>query len=96
MARLPAAITLSLGVLLGSPSVAATVEPIQGDVSINQGGGVFRPILVDRLRATIGDALMVRPGGRARIVYEDGCVVEVKPVVTATIAGKSPCKPIRH
>ena len=93
MARLPAAIALGLGVLLSWPSVAATVEPIQGDVSINQGDGVFRPILVGRLRATIGDAIMVRPGGRARIVYEDGCVVEVKPGVIATISGKSPCKP---
>ena len=36
---------------------------------------------------------MVRSGGRARIVYEDGCVVEVKPGVIATIAGKAPCKP---
>jgi hypothetical protein len=93
MARLPAAIALGLGVLLSWPSVAATVEPIQGDVSINQGDGVFRPILVGRLRATIGDAIMVRPGGRARIVYEDSCVVEVKPGVIATITGKSPCNP---
>lgn len=93
MVRLPAAIALGLGVFLSSPSLAATVEPILGDVSINQGDGVFRPVLVGRLRATIGDVILVRPGGRARIVYPDGCVVEVKPGAVATISGKSPCKP---
>jgi hypothetical protein len=82
---------LGLSVFLSVPSLAATVDPVRGRTSINQGDGVFHSV-GDRLEAAIGDAVMVSPDGLARVVYPDGCVVEVKPGEVFTITGQSPCK----
>lgn len=73
------------------PSFAATVEPVEGEVAINRGDGVFRHA-TGSVEATIGDSLMVTPGGLARIIYADGCAVELKPGTVVTITAESPCK----
>jgi hypothetical protein len=75
--------------LIGSPCWAATVEATQGDLSINQGQG-FKPVK-GRMNASIGDSVMVGPGGGATVVYEDGCKVAVQPGAVTTIAPLSPC-----
>ena len=89
--RLVAVAAFGLGVLVGAPSFAATVDPIQGQVSVNRGDGIFRPI-TGTVQATIGDVVIVAPNGAARIVYPDGCTIEVKPGDLATIGTLSPCK----
>jgi hypothetical protein len=76
-------------VLIGSPSWAATIEPGQGDLSVNQGQG-FKPVN-SRVDANVGDSVMVGPGGGATIVYDDGCKVDVQPGAVATISSLSPC-----
>jgi len=91
MMHIRALIILGLSVFLSVPSFAATVEPVRGQTSINQGDGVFHPV-VGRLEATIGDAVIVSPNGMARIVYPDGCVVDVNPGAVVTIVIQSPCK----
>ena len=58
-------------------SGAATVEVIQGQVSINRGEG-FKPA-AGSIEARIGDLVMASPGGKARIVYLGGCAVDVGP-----------------
>jgi hypothetical protein len=58
-------------------SGAATVEVIQGQVSINRGEG-FKPA-AGSIEARIGDLVMASPGGKARIVYSGGCAVDVHP-----------------
>jgi hypothetical protein len=73
----------------GSSCLAATVEPAQGDLSINQGQG-FQPVN-GRVDAKVGDSVMVAPGGAATVVYDDGCKVDVQPGAVATIAPLSPC-----
>lgn len=75
--------------LIATPCLAATVVPIQGDVSINQGQG-YEPVNGQQ-QAKAGDMVMVAPGGAARVAYDDGCKVDVKPGAVATIAPLSPC-----
>jgi hypothetical protein len=73
----------------GSSCLAATVEPDQGNLSINQGQG-YQPVN-GRVDAKVGDSVMVAPGGGATVVYDDGCKVDVQPGAVTTIAPLSPC-----
>lgn len=75
--------------LLSTSSWAATVEPGQGNLTINQGQG-FQPIN-NRVDANVGDSVMVAPGGSATVVYDDGCTVNVQPGAVTSIAPISPC-----
>jgi len=75
--------------MLSTSSWAATVEPGQGNLSVNQGQG-FQPIN-SRIDANVGDSVMVAPGGAATVVYDDGCKVDVQPGAVTTIAPVSPC-----
>ena len=75
--------------LLGSSSWAATIEPDQGNLMVNQGKG-FQPIN-GRVDASVGNSVMVAPGGTATVVYDDGCKVTVEPGTVTTIAPLSPC-----
>lgn len=70
-------------------SWAATIEPGQGNLSVNQGQG-FQPIN-SRIDANVGDSVMVGSGGAATVAYDDGCKVTVQPGEVATVAPISPC-----
>lgn len=72
-----------------SPGWAASVEPGQGSLTINQGQG-FQPVN-SRVDAKVGDAVMVGPNGSASVVYDDGCTVNVQPGAVTTITPLSPC-----
>ncbi len=82
-------VALGCAVLMASPSWAAIVVPGQGDLTINQGKG-FKPV-TRQINANVGDSVMVRPGGAATVVYDDGCKVNVQPGAVTTIAPISPC-----
>ena len=84
-------LTLCLGcsLLVASQSMAATIEPGQGNASINQGQG-FQPVN-NRIDANVGDTVMVGPNGFATVVYDDGCTVNVQPGAITTVAPLSPC-----
>jgi hypothetical protein len=77
------------GVSLSTPSFAATVNPIDGQVLVNQGVGYRR--VTGSTEASPGSTVVVNPGGSAQIVYPDGCVVEVQPGAVVTIQEVSPC-----
>ena len=83
-----------IAVLFGLPTLAATVqpvatvEPVAGKVSLNRGQG-FKEV-TGRAQANTGDQVMVNPGGRAKIVYLEGCMVDVRPGAVVGIAGS--CK----
>ena len=83
------AVCIGSAMLLVSSSWAATIEPGQGNLSVNQGQG-FQPAN-GRVEAKVGDAVMVSPDGAATIVYADGCKVNVRPGAVATITPLSPC-----
>jgi hypothetical protein len=89
MAKRPVVGAFCLAMLLSTSSWAATVEPGQGSLTVNQGQG-FQPVN-SRIDANVGDSVMVAPGGSATVVYDDGCKVEVQPDAVTTIAPISPC-----
>lgn len=75
--------------LLSSSSWAATLEPGQGNLLVNQGQG-FQSVN-GRIDTNVGDSVMVGAGGSATLVYSDGCKVNVQPGSVATVAPLSPC-----
>jgi hypothetical protein len=75
--------------LLSNASWATTVEPGQGELSLNRGQG-FKPVK-SQVSAKVGDSVMVAPGGSATVVYDDGCKVTVQPGAVTSIAALSPC-----
>jgi hypothetical protein len=83
------AFCFSCAVLVTSSTWAATLQPGQGDLTINQGQG-FQPVN-GRVDAKVGDSVMVGPGGAATLTYSDGCTVTVQPGSVTTIAPLSPC-----
>jgi len=80
---------IGCALLFASAAGAATVEPVQGNLSLNQGQG-FQPVNA-RINANVGDTVMVGPGGTAAVTYPDGCKVSVQPGSMTTIAPLSPC-----
>jgi hypothetical protein len=89
MPKQPFVGTFCLAMLLSSSTWAATLEPGQGNLTINQGQG-FQPVN-SRVDAMVGDSVMVGPGGTATLTYDDGCTVTVQPGSVATVAPLSPC-----
>jgi len=80
---------IGCALLLASAAGAATIEPVQGNLSLNQGQG-FQPVN-SRVNANVGDTVMVGPGGAAAVTYPDGCKVQVQPGTVTSIAPLSPC-----
>ena len=80
-----------IGVSIASPAVAsaATVESIVGPVSLNSGNG-FRPVGQPTQTKT-GDLVQAGQSGSAKIVYDDGCSVLVKPGRVVRVGATSPC-----
>jgi hypothetical protein len=68
---------------------AATVQPLQGQISINQGQGFHQIDGAAELKA--GDSVIVSPGGSASVSYPDGCNVGLQPGAVMVIAALSPC-----
>jgi len=82
---------LCLAVMFAGGALAqtATVQPVQGDLSVNQGQGFQR--VDSRIEANVGDTVMVGPGGSASLVYPDGCQVTIQPGSVVSVAPLSPC-----
>jgi hypothetical protein len=59
-------------VCLSVPSIAATVQSVQGQVSVNSGMGYH--LVGSGAFAGPGAIVMASPSGSAEIVYRDGCV----------------------
>jgi len=84
-------IALGSALVFGTSALAATVTSEQGEVLVNRGSG-YKPV-TRPTQVTAGNQVMVRPKGRGRVVFPDGCTVNVSPGVVFTIAAKSPCQP---
>ena len=83
MTRMVALSVAMLFVGFVTPASATTVEVVKGVVSVNQGEG-FRQVTA-ATQVFDGNKVMAAPGGMARIVYPDGCVVPVGPGGVATV-----------
>lgn len=83
-------ITFITAVLLSSPAwAAATIQSVTPEVSINRGQG-YKELVTGATEASAGDQVMAGPGGHGKIVYADGCVVEVYPGAVVTV--QASCK----
>ena len=80
---------VAASLFVGTVAQAATIEPVQGNLSVNQGQGFQR--VNTRVDANVGDSVMVGPGGSANVVYSDGCTVNVQPGSVVSISALSPC-----
>ena len=72
-----------------SSAWAATIQPIDGETLVNRGEGYIQ--ILDSVQGNAGDVVMVRPNGRATIVYDDGCETTVLPGEVVTVSARSPC-----
>jgi hypothetical protein len=73
----------------------ATVVPAEGTINgivyVNQGHGFVA--IIASMVGHVCDSVMVNSRGRATLIYEDGCRVEVTPQTgVVTVAATSPCK----
>jgi len=84
-----ARIVIVLAFCFGTPSFAATVNVMQGQVLVNRGQGYEQ--VIGATSANPGDTIVVNPGGSAQVVYPDGCTVPVVPGSVVAIAPQSPC-----
>jgi len=85
-----ASIAFVCGVLTSLSAWAATYVDPTGGVAISHGFG-FQQI-GGRTEVTAGDSVIASPGGHAKIVYANGCVVDVNPGAVVTVQETSPCK----
>jgi hypothetical protein len=81
-------IVFVIGLFVSLPALAATVEVVEGQVSINRGHG-FQQV-AGTADAYASDSVMANPGGRGKIVYPDGCVVDVYPGAVVTVEDRDP------
>ncbi len=76
-------------VLLGTiQTLAATVDGISGPVFVNKGRGFQTVTAATQINP--GDIVMARDGGRAEVIYADGCRTRVEagqPVSVASSGG---------
>jgi hypothetical protein len=76
---------------LGSTTaLATTVQVVQPQVSVNRGEG-YAPV-TGTSAVVAGHLVMAAPKGSAKIVYDDGCVVEVQPGAVVAVYETSPCQ----
>jgi hypothetical protein len=79
-------LAFGLGILVSLPAMAATVEVVKGKVLVNQGQG-YKEIAAARAVST-GDQVMASPASRGRILYADGCAIDVGPGAVVTVPDK--------
>jgi hypothetical protein len=90
MRRMLSFVAFLSGALLTVPSLAAVVDSVQGEVWINRGGG-FQLVAGAVVQGNVGDFVMAGENSSARIVYPDGCSVQVIPGNVIAITDQSPC-----
>jgi len=76
--------------LLASASAWATYVVPSGDVAVSHGEGFGQ--VTTNTDVTFGDSVIASPGGSAKIVYDDGCTVDVKPGQIVNVQATSPCE----
>jgi hypothetical protein len=85
-----ASIAVIASVSFSVPSLAATVESIEGKVWVNRGAGYQRVTAPAEIQA--GDLIMAGVGAGAEVVYYDECRVKVRPGGLMTVAREPPCE----
>jgi hypothetical protein len=76
-------------VALGGSAFGATVTSIEGPLRVNTGSGYHA--VSGSTEVKPGASVMVGPGGKAEVLYSDGCRTPVTPGAVAVVAPVSPC-----
>lgn len=71
------------------PAWSATVNVTGGEVFVDQGSG-YRPVS-NTHSVKPGDIVMAKVGGKAEVVYEDGCRQTVDVGAVVVVGQSSPC-----
>ena len=90
MKYVAAASAFGLGLWASTYAFAAIVTVERGQVLLNSGQG-YR-LIAGSTNANPGDMVVVNPGGLARIIYPDGCAIDVRPPDVVAVAAQSPCQ----
>ena len=83
------AVAVASLIVASSTAQATMVQPVSGQVMINQGQGY--KTIKNPIELKTGDQVIVNPGGFAKVNYTDGCSIPVQPGAVATIGAQSPC-----
>ena len=83
-------LAISAALLVSSQAFGATLDSVQGKVFFNPGPGYRQ--LVGTAEAKPGDSAYAEFGGSARLVYADGCIVNIRPGSVVRVSEQSPCK----
>jgi hypothetical protein len=81
--------TAAAVVALSGSAFAATVTSIEGSLKVNTGSG-YRAVS-GTAEVNPGGSVMVGPGGKAEIIYSDGCRTPVTSGSVSVVAPVSPC-----
>ena len=77
-----------LGLMQPAAANAASLSSVQGEVLVDSGQGLKPVNGAANLR--LGDTVIAQKGS-AKVIYPDGCTVNVDPGASVTIGEKSPC-----
>ncbi len=80
----------TVAMLLGFTAQAATLDSIQGDVLVSREGSGYRVARAPTMLKA-GDSVLANPGGAARVLYDNGCVVRIQPGMVLNIAEDPVC-----
>lgn len=83
------ALCVGLSICVGGSCLAANLQPVQGQVYIDQGRGF--QLLSGPAEANVGDLVMVSPGSLAALTYADGCKVGIQAGQIIPVTRISPC-----
>jgi hypothetical protein len=80
----------SSALIFAGSALAATVNPIKGQVLLNRGDGY--KLVSESTDAAPGAQVIVNPLSVGQVVFADGCAVKLEPGAVFTIAAQSPCE----
>lgn len=81
---------IGAALLLSSAASAATLQLLTGTASVKVRGG-FQPVVAP-VKVEPGETIMVSPSGSARIVYAEGCWIEIEPAAILVVPEAPNCE----
>jgi hypothetical protein len=87
--RFAVAAGIAVFISLVSAAKAANLEITKGEVLLSRGRG-YHPIR-SSMQLRVGDTVVSKPGGAARITFADGCSIHLELGMVFTVEAASPC-----
>lgn len=87
--KLPVILGGVVSLAVSGVAQAAFLDNIHGGVRVNRGDGYVA--VRGATEAKAGDSIMAAAKGRARLIYSDGCAVDIQPGSVVVVGTESPC-----